>query len=78
MTDRELSILRHAIGLRVDGTGRPYRNHFVTGPGSTDYDCCCELADRGLMRRHKGNAITGGDYWFSVTDQGKRLAGESA
>ena len=75
MTDaKQLQILRHSLGLRDDGKGREYRNHFVTGEGSDDYPSCVALVDAGLMTRCKGNALTGGDDVFYATDAGKDAA----
>jgi hypothetical protein len=61
----------HALGLREDGKGREYRNHFVTGPGS-DYDDCEALAAAGFMRKRSGNALTGGDPCYFVTEAGRK------
>ena len=36
--DSKLHILQHSLGLDKYGDGNQYRNHFVTGPGSTDFD----------------------------------------
>ena len=73
MTD-EIQILRHALGIGDDGLGAPYRNHFVTGPGSADYAACCSLVDQEFMVRREASPITGGDPCFSVTDKGKVAA----
>jgi hypothetical protein len=82
-TTKKLHILQHAIGR--DEYGRPrsaanpeFRNHFVTGPGSTDYDLCCEATAEGLMTRTPGNAITGGDDVFRVTDAGRAWVRENS
>lgn len=71
---RQREILRHALGLRPDGSGRSYRHHFVTGPGSDDFDDCVLLVERGLMARRPGNVLTGGDDLFLVTDAGNEAA----
>lgn len=67
-----LHILQHSLGLDEYARGVPYRNHFCTGPGGDDYAHCVALVERGLMTRSKGNAITGGDDVFRVTDAGRR------
>lgn len=77
VTKRQLLILRHAIGLNDDG--RPgkageYRNHFVTGEGSDDYDDCKALVASGHMIRRAGSPLTGGDDLFMVTDTGRFAA----
>lgn len=69
--NNDLDILRHSLGLNQNGNGRSYRNYFVTGPGSDDYAICMSLVERGLMTRSKGNAITGGDDVFRVTEAGR-------
>ncbi len=67
----QLAILRHALGLNQDGTGRAYRNHFVTGPGCDEYLDCTALVDAGLMTRHDGSPLSGGEPIFIVTRDGK-------
>ena len=74
MNTEQLAILRHSLGLRDDGRGRAYRNHFVTGEGSTDYPHCMALVDAGLMTRRKGSALSGGDDIFIVTEAGRLAA----
>lgn len=69
MDAEQREILRHALGL---GRGdRDYRNHFVTGPGSTDYPHCEALVAAGLMLRWEGNPLSGGDPIYRVTDAGR-------
>lgn len=74
VTTSQIGILRHSLGLDEHGNGHTYRNHFVTGPGSTDYDDCRALVQAGYMRKHRASPITGGDPWFSVTDEGRAAA----
>lgn len=72
ITKEQRHILRHALGLtRGDET---YRNHFVTGEGSDNYDDCCALVDAGLMTRFKGNELTGGGDLFVATASGMEAA----
>lgn len=73
-TPQQLGILRHALGLRDDGSGRPYRNHFVTGPGSTDFDGCEALVASGAMRKRAGSPLSGGDPIYTVTAEGEAVA----
>lgn len=75
MTDR-VEILRHALGIRKPGD-RQYRNHFVTGPGSDDYDACESLVADGLMTKRSGNVLTGGDPCYFVTEAGRAEATRS-
>jgi hypothetical protein len=68
-----IEILQHALGIRKVGD-KPFRNHFVTGPGSTDYDACEALVSEGLMTKRAGNALTGGDPCYHVTEAGRAKA----
>ena len=69
-----VAILRHALGTGEDGSRPPFRNHFVTGEGSTDHPLYMALVERGLMTRRTGNALSGGDDIFSVTANGRLAA----
>jgi hypothetical protein len=76
-----LHILQHAIGRDEYGQPRSasnpeFRNHFVTGPGSEDYELCCQAVEQGLMTRRPGNALTGGDDVFYVTEAGRQFVTE--
>lgn len=68
--DKKLHILQHSLGLDKYGDGSQYRNHFVTGPGSRDFDDCRALVADGLMTERAGNALSGGDSVFFVTPKG--------
>lgn len=74
----ELHILQHSLGVDQFGRGRQYRNHFVTGPGSVDFPHCMALIEKGLMVRREGGTLTGGDYVFYVTDEGRRWMAENS
>lgn len=71
ITERQKHILEHALGL--SRSKRAYRNHFVTGHGSTDYADCCALEGAGLMSRLATSDLTGNMDCFYVTDLGKRV-----
>lgn len=73
ITEKQRHILRHALGTRF-GSAKEYRNHFVTGPGSDDYDDCVAMVKAGLMVQHSGSELSGGDPIFIVTDAGKKEA----
>lgn len=70
MTD--LHILQHSLGVDQYGQGDQYRNHFVTGEGSTDHPICNDLVERGLMTVRRDSQMCGGMDIFHVTDAGKR------
>lgn len=74
MDTKKLHILRHALGVGDSGTKPSYRNHFVTGLGSKDYDNCVALVESGHMAQRKGSQLTGGDDLFIVTESGKLAA----
>lgn len=68
MTPKQRDIMKHALGA---GRGAPgWRNHFVTGPGSGDYDDCEALVAAGLMTKRSGGPLSGGDPVYRVTDAG--------
>jgi hypothetical protein len=70
-----LDILRHSLGLKPDGSGQAYRNHFCIPVAAEDADARTvkELVGAGLMR--EGVLINGGqDRYYHVTDAGKEVA----
>lgn len=71
LTANERELMEHALGLNYHRTS--FRNHFVTGPGSTDWDAWQSLVDRGFAVRREPSPISGGDYVFTVTDEGKSV-----
>lgn len=73
-TSRQIDILRHALGLKPDGSGRVHRAHFVTGPGSDDFDDCEALVAAGSMSKRNGSQLSGGDPIYLVTDSGAAIA----
>lgn len=66
----KLHILQHSLGVNEYGEGRQFRNHFVTGPDSSDFDDCVALVAEGLMKDRGASVLTGGDSCFVVTPQG--------
>ena len=79
MMDREaLHIMQHALGLDEYGRGSGYRNHFVTGPGTKDWDRCRALAEAGFMEDRGAGALYGGDHCFIVTDAGRAVVREQS
>jgi hypothetical protein len=74
LTKSQMGVLRHALGTGEDGRKRSYRNHFVTGPGSDDFNDCVALVDGGLMTRRAGTALSGWDDVFTVTEAGRQAA----
>ncbi len=69
LTAEQLHVLLHALGLRF--IQPPFRNHFVTGPGSTDWPTCHALVLLGLLQAH--TRLGGNDPWFSVTPEGYKF-----
>jgi hypothetical protein len=76
LSEQERHILLHALGLNRERT--PYRNRFVTGPGTIEYPVCRFLVARGLMAERPGSEITGGDSVFFVTESGKEAVARCA
>jgi hypothetical protein len=73
---REIELMRHALGVQSYGAGRrwskPYRNHFVAaGDNVAVWD---GLVAKGFATKRAGNAITGGDPVYYVTDAGREHA----
>lgn len=76
MQNEKLQILQHSLGVDQYGQGAQYRNHFVTGKGSKDWDYCNELVDAGLMQVTRDHHLSGGDDCFWVSDSGKKYVSE--
>jgi hypothetical protein len=66
LSHQQLHILKHSLGWP-----KCYRNHFVTGEGSKDYENCEELLRRGFMKVSKRDWIV--DNIYVVTDEGKKI-----
>lgn len=73
-TDQQIQILRHALGLDDTGRGREYRNHFATGPGTTDWSDIEALINSGLMEDRGPVEMWGGLHGIVVTEEGKWIA----
>lgn len=71
IVDSELHILQHSLGVGDYGDKPSYRNHFVTGKGSSDHLICQALVEKGLMKiQPMDKMLTGGDDCFVVTQKG--------
>jgi hypothetical protein len=70
LTEAQLHIVQHAVGVDQYGQGPQYRNHFVTGPSCDNYADCRLLVEAGLMSVRPKTALTGGDDCFQVTRAG--------
>jgi hypothetical protein len=66
LTIKQVEQIRHCIGLSSRNK-TTNRNHFVTGPGSDDYDSWMDLVAKGYANRRAGSEISGGDDIFWVT-----------
>lgn len=73
LTPQQLHILQHSLGLDQYGRGREYRNHFVTGPGSKDFDDCEALVDGACMTVRRNLPLAGGsgNNCYTVTEWGR-------
>lgn len=71
-------LIRHALGVQAYGFHRglrykkPYRNHFVAG--GDDVAIWDALVEAGHATKREGNAITGGDPVYYVTEAGREVA----
>jgi hypothetical protein len=70
LTEKQLHILQHSLGLDQYGQGNQYRNRFFTGPGSSDFADCNALVEAGLMRDDGAQKMCAGDHFFYVTEAG--------
>lgn len=67
LTVAALTVMKHARGWDRGA----FRNHFVIGPGSTEWPVVQGLCGRGLMKQTRApSELTGGDSSFSVTERG--------
>lgn len=69
----QIEIMRHALGVGRGKAG--WRNHFVVGPGATNFLQCEQLVNAGLMARLDGGPLFGGDYVYTVTPAGRIALG---
>lgn len=76
MTDRQLKILQHSLGVDQYGQGPMYRNHFYAG--EADQETCRELLFMGYMALHGilGHAARATNY--TVTELGKQAMCEAS
>lgn len=73
MTKTQRDLARHALGL-PNKRKVSYRNYFVTGEGSSDYDHWVAMVAMGASRQRKGNDLSGGDDVFRLTRAGAEYA----
>lgn len=75
VTDEELGLLRHALGLdKRGGRNLTYRNNYSIYPGSGTYVSWCDLVGRelaALVRVDSPRQEGGGMRVFAVTDLGR-------
>lgn len=71
LTNEELHILQHSLGVDKHGQGRQYRNYYCVDPGCDGFNSCMKLVGEGLMRtRGPGSEIVGGMHTFHATPAG--------
>ena len=76
ITDRQLSILHHTLGLRPDRR-EPWRNHYLAGQGHHSLPDLELLERAGLMQRRSPPLFCAEeDVLFTCTEKGKALAVE--
>lgn len=73
MSKIQIDLARHALGLTRKKVS--YRNRFVTGQGSTDYQPWLDMVTAGDAVRIDGTKLPfGGDDLFCLTPQGAAKA----
>src|SRR5688572_4631974 len=73
LTEKQLHILQHALGVDEYGRGQQYRNHFCAD--GDDEAICRELVGLGYMQQHATTEVY--PYFnCSVTPDGKRAMAE--
>jgi len=72
VTEIQRELARHALGL-PNKKKESYRNHFCTGPGSTDFDDWEDLVAKGLATK-RTNGPWGGDHMFYLNLKGALMA----
>ena len=83
MTPEQIELARHALGL-PNPVRRSYRNHFFTGPGTTDHPAWEAMVAAGLAKKRNGGSLSGGDdvFWLTkaaavkAVKRGERLSSE--
>ena len=72
-TKTQRGLARHALGL-PNKRKMTYRNHFVTGEGSTDYPHWMAMVDMGAAQRRYGSRCRPGeDVLFHLTRAGAEM-----
>lgn len=71
LTDEQLHILQHSLGVDGFGQGNQYRNRFVTHAHTPDGKLCEELVGLGYMQNHGTMGdLSGGMNCYAVTPKG--------
>lgn len=68
----KLGVLQHTLGVDEYGRGEQYRNHFCAGEGHSDIETCRQLVADGLMIERQPSELSGGDFIFQATNEGKK------
>lgn len=73
-TEHQLHLLHHTLGVRPDQR-KPYRNHYVAGPGHHSQSDLEQLEAAGLMEHATPpRFLADGDVVFRVTEAGRSYA----
>jgi len=79
INSRELTILRHALGLCRDGRGQQTRNYYISGDTCADMSDCLHLVELGLMAWGKvPNFCSKFNRCFEVTGAGMAVVEAAA
>jgi len=72
LSESQLQILQHSLGVDQYGRGRQYRNRYAIGPDCDGFSDLVELCEMGFMLDHGPIGMWGGMHGFTVTDAGRR------
>lgn len=73
MTDRQIELARHALGLRRTRLVT-HRNHFCAGPGHADFTEWEAMVAAGFAVKRQNKMLPPGDVMFRLTRAGAERA----
>lgn len=73
MSDRQIELARHALGLRP-GRLVSHRNHFCAGPGHDDFEEWEAMVAGGFAVMRASKVLPPGDVLFHLTRAGAEQA----
>lgn len=68
ITKQQLHIINHSLGITGRTKNTNFRNYFVAGEGSSDFESCEDLVKKELMTKQKDSISP--DFVYHVTEEG--------